>query len=365
MFHGPLIRSPAARPRRRAAAGLAARALSRARRQDGHAGPRLQRLPGPVPGIRGWPRRQPPPPRHGVPGRPGPGWYREPPRCTRELEAGLAGFTGAATALVFSSGYLANLAAVTALTAALASGPDRLRRAQPRLADRRRPAGQAPTVRAAVTPHGDCRGERRPARQGEEAALVVSDAVFSVAATWPRSPDCTRLGRRYGALLVLDEAHFVRRARADGGAGRLARALAWREPDLVRTVTLSKSLAGQGGAVLGRARGWADPGRHRARTSSSTPAWPRPPPGRRSPRSRSAAEPDAASGAGGDQGRPGRRIAADLGLDVDWPDARVCRRWSSAIRWPRVAARRTCREHGVASAASGRRRCQPARHACG
>src|SRR5215471_17446108 len=39
-----------------------------------------------------------------------------------ELEADLADFTGAASALVFSSGYLANLAAVTALAAAL-SGP--------------------------------------------------------------------------------------------------------------------------------------------------------------------------------------------------------------------------------------------------
>ena len=37
-----------------------------------------------------------------------------------ELEADLADFTGAAAALVFSSGYLANLAAVTALSAALA-----------------------------------------------------------------------------------------------------------------------------------------------------------------------------------------------------------------------------------------------------
>lgn len=36
-----------------------------------------------------------------------------------ELEAELAGFTGAAAALVFSSGYLANLAVVTALTGAL------------------------------------------------------------------------------------------------------------------------------------------------------------------------------------------------------------------------------------------------------
>ena len=63
------------------------------------------------------------------------------------LEARLAEFTGAAGALVFSSGYLANL---TVLGRA-GRGPrragrraDRVRRRQPRLAHRRVPAGPGP-----------------------------------------------------------------------------------------------------------------------------------------------------------------------------------------------------------------------------
>ena len=51
------------------------------------------------------------------------------------LEADLAGWLGAEQALVFSSGYLANLGAVRALAGR--GHADRLGRVQPRLADRR------------------------------------------------------------------------------------------------------------------------------------------------------------------------------------------------------------------------------------
>jgi 8-amino-7-oxononanoate synthase len=57
-------------------------------------------------------------------------------------------------------------------------------------------------------------------------------------------------GRSGSALLVLDEAHAFG-VIGPGGCGAAAAAGIAAEPDLIRTVTLSKALAGQGGAVLG------------------------------------------------------------------------------------------------------------------
>ena len=169
------------------------------------------------------------------------------------LEARLAEFTGAAGALVFSSGYLANLTVLGALAAAL-SGPacaDRVRRRQPRLAHRRVPAVPGPGGRVAVTPHRDAEAVRRVlASRDEPAAIVVSDAVFSVGGAAAPVAELHAAARSYGALLVLDEAHALGVV-GPGGRGAAAAAGIAAEPDLIRTVTLSKSLAGQGGAVLG------------------------------------------------------------------------------------------------------------------
>jgi 8-amino-7-oxononanoate synthase len=56
--------------------------------------------------------------------------------------------------------------------------------------------------------------------------------------------------RAHGALLVVDEAHALGVVGPDGRGAAEAAGLAG-EPDVVRTVTLSKSLGAQGGAVLG------------------------------------------------------------------------------------------------------------------
>lgn len=172
-----------------------------------------------------------------------------------ELEESLAEFLGAPAALVFSSGYLANLAAVTALSAALASPGDGVlivsdARNHASLVDACRLA-RGKSVRVVVTPHADLAAtERELACRGERAAIVVSDAVFSVSGTVADVAGLHRISRRHGAMLVLDEAHSF------GVVGQKGRGAAWQagiaaEPDLVRTVTLSKALSGQGGAVLG------------------------------------------------------------------------------------------------------------------
>jgi 8-amino-7-oxononanoate synthase len=169
------------------------------------------------------------------------------------LETRLAEFAGAPAALVFSSGYLANLTVVTALAAALdgagAGGvlivSDTGNHAS--LIDACRLARRA---RVEVTPHRDPDAVRRAlADRDEPAAIVVSDAVFSVDGGQAPVAQLHAVARDHGALLVLDEAHSFG-VMGPGGRGTAAAAGIAAEPDLIRTVTLSKALAGQGGAVL-------------------------------------------------------------------------------------------------------------------
>lgn len=172
-----------------------------------------------------------------------------------ELEAELAGFTGAAAALVFSSGYLANLAVVTALTGAL-SGDGVLivsdERNHASLVDACRLA-RRPGVRVLVTSHGDVAATAAAlAAREERAAIVVTDAVFSVSGDLAPVAALHTAARRCGALLVVDEAHSFG-VLGEGGRGACHDAGIAAAPDLVRTVTLLKSLAGQGGAVLAAA----------------------------------------------------------------------------------------------------------------
>ncbi|HEX6523789.1 MAG TPA: 8-amino-7-oxononanoate synthase [Streptosporangiaceae bacterium] len=171
------------------------------------------------------------------------------------LESSLASATGAAEALVFSSGYLANLAVITSLTAALGRHGDGVlivsdERNHASLIDACRLA-RGSGVRLVVAPYRDVMTVRRLlASRAEESALVVSDAVFSVDGALAPAGELHAAARAHDALLVLDEAHAFGVIGPDG-RGVAAAAGIGGEPDLVRTVTLSKSLASQGGAVLG------------------------------------------------------------------------------------------------------------------
>jgi 8-amino-7-oxononanoate synthase len=163
-----------------------------------------------------------------------------------ELDARLAAFTGSAAGLVFSSGFMANLGAVTAL-----SGPgalvvsDRVNHAS--IVD----ACRLSRARVAIVPHRDPAAvERALADRDEEHAVVVTDAVFSVDGDLAPLRALHDAVRRHGALLVVDEAHALGVVGDHGRGAAHAAGLAG-EPDVVLTVTLSKSLAAQGGAVLG------------------------------------------------------------------------------------------------------------------
>ena len=167
------------------------------------------------------------------------------------LETALARFTGAAGALVFSSGYLANLTVVTALAAVLGAPNDLLIVSDAGNHASLIDACRLSRARVRVTPYRDPDAVRKVlANRDEAAAIVVSDAVFSVDGALAPVAELHAAARSGGALLVLDEAHAFG-VTGPGGRGAAAAAGIAAEPDLIRTVTLSKALAGQGGAVLG------------------------------------------------------------------------------------------------------------------
>ena len=163
-----------------------------------------------------------------------------------EAEAALSALTGRDTALVFSSGYAANLAVLTALT-----GPDCLivsdAHNHASLIDACR-LSKAEVVR---TPHGDATAVEEALRQRTQPeAIVVVESVYSVLGDAPDLARLLELCARFDALLVIDEAHGI--GVVGGGAGAAA-ALVDHRDRVVVTATLSKSLGAQGGAVLGPA----------------------------------------------------------------------------------------------------------------
>ncbi|MER5650856.1 8-amino-7-oxononanoate synthase [Streptosporangium sp. NPDC002524] len=161
------------------------------------------------------------------------------------LETRLRAFSGAEGALVFSSGYLANLAAVAALGRGALVVSDAGNHAS--IVD----ACRLSRSRVVVTPHRDVAAvERALAVREEEHAIVVTDAVFSVDGDLAPLAELHAVTARRGALLVVDEAHSIGVIGARGQGAVHAAGLA-AEPGVVRTITLSKSLGSQGGAVLG------------------------------------------------------------------------------------------------------------------
>lgn len=164
-----------------------------------------------------------------------------------ELEAELAEFCGFEAALVFSSGYAANLAALTSLTtrgsllvsdagnhASLIDGC-RLSRAE-----------------TAVVPHADPTAVRKVLDGHRGQALAVTDSVFSVDGDAAPLPALAEVCRAHNAALVVDDAHGLG-VLGEGGRGALHAAGLAGATGTVATVTLSKSLGSQGGAILGPA----------------------------------------------------------------------------------------------------------------
>ncbi|GBG38545.1 8-amino-7-oxononanoate synthase [Mycobacterium montefiorense] len=166
----------------------------------------------------------------------------------QQFEAELADYVGAPAALLFSSGYLANLGAVVGL-----SGPGSLlvsdAHSHASLVD----ACRLSRARVAVTPHRDVDAVDAALRsRDEERAVVITDSVFSADGALAPLGDLHDVCRRHRALLIVDEAHGLG-VRGEGRGLLYELGLAG-APDVVMTTTLSKALGSQGGVVLGPAQ---------------------------------------------------------------------------------------------------------------
>jgi glycine C-acetyltransferase/8-amino-7-oxononanoate synthase len=167
----------------------------------------------------------------------------------RELEELLAAFKGAEAALSFSSGYAAALGALPALV-----GPndviiiDKLSHAC--LVD----AARLSRAHLRVYPHnhlGKLESHLEWARENHPNAtvLIVTEAVFSMDGDTAPLKQIVDLKRRFGAALMLDEAH------ATGVVGEQGRGLAHLAGVVndidVRMGTLSKAVGASGGFIVG------------------------------------------------------------------------------------------------------------------
>ena len=162
------------------------------------------------------------------------------------FERALAEFVGAESALVFSSGYTANLGAVVAL-----SGPGSLVVSDAYTHASLVDACRLSRAHVTVTPHLDLAAiESALGARTEERAIVLTDSVFSTDGALAPLRAMHDICRRHGALLLVDEAHGLG-VRGTGGRGLLHEVGLAGAPDIVMTTTMSKALGSQGGVVLG------------------------------------------------------------------------------------------------------------------
>ncbi len=164
-----------------------------------------------------------------------------------KLERELAEFEGTEAAIVFSTGYAANVGTVTALAS---SGDvvfsDQLNHAS--LID----GCRLSRAKICVYPHGDVdllraliREHRRPAKR----AFIVTDSLFSMDGDLAPLQSIVELAENFDLVPIVDEAH------ATGVYGRFGRglceALGLTDRVPVRIGTLSKAIGSLGGFVAG------------------------------------------------------------------------------------------------------------------
>jgi len=152
-----------------------------------------------------------------------------------ELEGELAAWKGAERALLFPTGFAANLGVLSTLASpGLRVCSDELNHAS--IIDGCR-MGRG-DVR--VYPHRDVDAVDK-LLQGSERSIVVTDTVFSMDGDAAPVNDLVEICLRHGALLVLDEAHAVLGPTVDVS----------QDADVLRVGTLSKMLGSLGGFVAG------------------------------------------------------------------------------------------------------------------
>jgi glycine C-acetyltransferase len=165
----------------------------------------------------------------------------------RELEETIARFKQAEDAVAYSSGYVTNLSVISTLVG----------RGDAVISDKLNHASivdgcllsRANFLRFKHNDMADL--ERALVRAGPAAKLVVVDAVFSMDGDVTNLPDVSRLCKRHGAWLMVDEAHSL------GVLGRTGRGIEEHfglPPDTIdiKMGTLSKTVPSVGGYIAGK-----------------------------------------------------------------------------------------------------------------
>jgi 8-amino-7-oxononanoate synthase len=165
----------------------------------------------------------------------------------RSLERKLASWAGTEAALVFGSGFAANLAVLTALADRdTVVFSDELNHAS--LID----GCRLSKARTVVYRHADANHLAELLKQESQARrkVIVSDTVFSMDGDFAPLSALLELAERHACPLVLDEAH------ATGVLGENGRGLSdgCQSAYIIKIGTLSKALGAQGGFVCGSRR---------------------------------------------------------------------------------------------------------------
>lgn len=162
------------------------------------------------------------------------------------LEEQLADWTGRERALVFSTGYMANLGVISALLGADdLCVQDKLNHAC--LLDGARLAGC--TLRR--YPHADAdAAARQLSSRADAAAMLVTDGVFSMDGDVAPLSDLAATAREHGATLMVDDAHALGVLGPDGAGSTAEAGLAQRDVPVLMA-TLGKALGTAGAFVAG------------------------------------------------------------------------------------------------------------------
>ena len=157
----------------------------------------------------------------------------------QELEEALARWKGTESAVVFPTGFAANLSVLSVFAGAgVVVHSDELNHAS--IIDGCRLA----RADVRIVPHCDLEALDASLASVEGRSLVVSDTVFSMDGDAVDLEGLCTVAARHGALLVLDEAHAVLGPELDVSHGA----------EVLRVGTQSKTLGSLGGFVAGPAR---------------------------------------------------------------------------------------------------------------
>ncbi|MFK7976506.1 MAG: 8-amino-7-oxononanoate synthase [Halioglobus sp.] len=166
-------------------------------------------------------------------------------RAHYALEEALAEFTGRSRAVIFSSGFMANLGVLTSI---LQRGDnvfeDRLNHAS--LLD----GGVHSGARFSRFPHNDVAALERKLAKTQAPSMVVVDGIFSMDGDSAPLGELAKLCQREQACLMVDDAHGFG-VLGDSGAGSLEAAGLDEEAVPILMATLGKALGTAGAFVAG------------------------------------------------------------------------------------------------------------------